>query len=560
MSGSSGDDAVELRWPGKYAPDGSRAALPTTGVALRVRERHGEPRPRPADTLVLGDNLLVLEALVREHAGSVDLVYIDPPFATGNAFALARKLPDASTLRVPAFDDAWTGGLGEFLAMLDPRLRLIHALLGPRGSLYVHVDPTVGHAVKLLLDDIFGRACFQREIVWRIGWVSGFKTRARNWIRNHDTIFFYTKHPSEFTFHKRWVPHPSGYQRRDGAPGKSPGIAIDDVWNAGEAELELSGRASLDSIQIKSFSKEKTGWATQKNESLLERIIAASSNPGELVVDVFAGSGTTAAVAHALGRRFLVADLSEAAIQITRDRLLELGVADLRVCELDAVERDVMVARAGDSLVPWLLAQVEAEAWAGPAPFVGRRGEVAVAFVPHDRAVDPELLDRLRATARELGLAGVELLAFAWTDALALAEPGDALVAEHEDEPALVPMQIGRGIASASARAGTWASGSVAVWERPRLRVALAPDSVALCELAWRRPACVPDSLRSHAGLDALLGWSLLDAAGQVCFAARRREGVLACVAERVELVPGMRIALDDQRGLRHVFGLPLAK
>lgn len=549
-------DAVELRWPGKYESDGSRARLPETGARLVERERHGQPAAPPADTLVLGDNLLVLEALVRDHAGSVDLVYIDPPFATGNAFALARKLPDASVLRLPAFDDAWAGGLGEFLAMLDPRLRLIHALLGPRGSLYVHVDPTVGHAVKLLLDEIFGRACFQREIIWRIGWVSGFKTRARNWIRNHDTIFYYTKHPSEFTFNKRWIPHPSGYQRRDGAPGKSPGIAIDDVWNAGEAELELTGRESLDSIQIKSFSKEKTGWATQKNESLLERILAASTNPGDLVVDVFGGSGTTAAVAHALGRRFLVADSSESAIQITRDRLLDGGVEHLRVCELDEVERGHALARAGDALEGWLLAQVEAQAWTGPSPFVGRRGEVGIAIAPPLERVDAAMLDRVRAAAHAAALTSVELLAFAWDEALFA--PGSPELEDHEDQdlPEIVPLQIGRGIFQPSVRASPWLRGGVAVWERPRVQVVVAEARVHLHALEHRRPACVPESLRGHAGLDALVGWSLLDHEGRVQFAARRSATGLATCSEPLDTLAGLRLALDDLRGHRCVLGL----
>ncbi|MFV8754147.1 DNA methyltransferase [Nannocystaceae bacterium ST9] len=543
------DDEVELRWPGKYEPDGSRARLPSTGAELRERERHGEPGPLPADTLVLGDNLLVLEALVRDHAGSVDLVYIDPPFATGNAFALARKLPDASELRLPAFEDAWTGGVAEFLRMLDPRLRLIHALLGPRGSLYVHVDPTVGHAVKLLLDEIFGRNCFQREIVWRIGWVSGFKTRARNWIRNHDLIFFYTKHPTEFTFHKSWVPHPAGYQRRDGAPAKSPGIAIDDVWNAGSAELELTGRESLDSIQIKSFSREKTGWATQKNESLLRRIISASSSPGDLVVDVFGGSGTTAAVAHSLGRRFLVADHSEAAVQIARDRLLDAGVEHLRVCELDPTERALAVARAGDSLRAWMLAQFEA---ADGTP-LARRGEVGVMLAMPGELVDAATLASARSHARAMGLERVEVLAFDWADELARVDVGEF---ELDGAPELTCLQVGRGFWQAGVRATAWLRGGVGVWERPRVRVEIEEGRVRLVEIAVRRPECVPEPLRASDGFAALLGWSLVDPSGRVVFATRRRGELLERSSPAMAEVEALRLVLDDVRGHRCVLRL----
>lgn len=550
------DDDVELRWPGKYDPDGARARLPATGVRLRERERFGDPGELPGNTAVLGDNLLVLEALVRDHPGSVDLVYIDPPFATGNTFALARKLPDAAELRLPAFDDAWTGGVAGFLRMLDPRLRLIHALLGPRGSLYVHVDPTVGHAVKLLLDEIFGRACFQREIVWRIGWVSGFKTRARNWIRNHDLIFFYTKHPSEFTFHKSWVPHPAGYQRRDGVPAKSPGMAIDDVWNAGSAELELTGRESLDSIQIKSFSKEKTGWATQKNESLLRRILEASSNPGDLVVDVFGGSGTTAVVAHALGRRFLIADHSESAVQITRDRLLEAGVEHLRVCELDEGERRIAAGQAGDALVGWMLAQLEAEPWTGPAGIVGRRGQVGVALGMPGQVIDAAMLAAVRTAAREAKLSSVELLAFDWADELSCAESSEPA---SEVRPELVCLQVGRGLWQASIRATPWLHGGVGVWERPRVRVAIVEDRVHLLAIVVRRPACVPEPLRERDGFAALLGWSLVDEQGRVRFATRRRGETLERASSAQTSLENLRLVLDDVRGHRCVLKLPTA-
>lgn len=545
-------DDVELRWSGKYEPDGSRAPLPSTGAALRERERFGEPSRLPSDTVVLGDNLLVLEALVREHPGSADLVYIDPPFATGNAFALTRKLPDAE-LRLPAFDDAWTDGIAGFLRMLDPRLRLLHALLGPRGSMYVHVDPTVGHAVKLLLDEIFGRACFQREIVWRIGWVSGFKTRARNWIRNHDLIFFYTKHPSEFTFHKTWVPHPAGYQRRDGVPAKSPGIAIDDVWNAGTAELELTGTESLDSIQIKSFSKEKTGWATQKNESLLRRIIAASSNPGDVVVDVFGGSGTTAAVAHALGRRFLVADHSESAVQIARDRLLEAGVEQLRVCELDETEQRVAVARAGSSLVEWMLAQLEASPWAdGPRGIAGRRGDVGVVLGMPGVTFDATMLAEVRIAAGQAGLRGVEVLAFDWSAALSRVGVESESESECEDsEVELTQLQVGRGLWQASVRATSWLRGGVGVWERPQVRIAFAEGRVHLREIAVRRPECMPEPLRACDGFAALLGWSLIDDEGRVRFAARRRGDTLARSSDVIASLERLRLVLDDIRGHR---------
>jgi len=166
-----------------------------------------------------------------------------------------------------------------------------------------------------LLDDVFGRNNFVREIIWRIGWISGYKSAAKNWIRNHDTILFYKKSQT-FTFNKMHIPYPKGYVRRDGAAPTGAGYPIEDTWNCSDLDR-------LDSIQIMSFSQEKTGFATQKNEGLLERIIRASSNEGDLVADFFCGSGTTGAVAERLGRRWLMADLGRFAIHTTRKRLIE---------------------------------------------------------------------------------------------------------------------------------------------------------------------------------------------------------------------------------------------
>jgi DNA modification methylase len=319
---------LELRWRGKYDADGRRVRVTPRDVDLVLHELHGPDRaePGPRSMLVWGDNLDALDAWRRTHLSAVDLAYIDPPFLTGTTFDVATRLVDrdgeAHVVTQPAYSDRWSGGASSYLAMLAPRLERIHELLAPHGSLYIHVDPTVSHAVRLVADEIFGDGGFQREIVWRIGWVSGFKTRARNWIRNHDTILFYAKDPRRMRFNKLYVAHPEGYARRAGAQAKAPGMAIDDVWNAGAADLALAGAESLDSIQIKSFSREKTGYATQKNQSLLRRVIGASSNRGDVVLDAFAGAGTTAVVAAQMGRRFLACDMGEAAVQLARARLL----------------------------------------------------------------------------------------------------------------------------------------------------------------------------------------------------------------------------------------------
>lgn len=320
----------ELVWPGKYDDDGTLCDPDPSGAVFEVDEQIG--RGSEPDRLLHGDNLLALDALLETHREQVDLIYIDPPFSTGGQFQVAtrvgrgeaRKAPPE--VRAPAYSDRFEGGATGFLQMMAPRLRRMHALLAPHGSFYLHVDPTVGHMAKLLLDEVFGPGCFQREIVWRIGWVSGFKSKAKNWIRNHDLIYFYVKDPSSFTFNKKYVPYPPGYVRRDGKPPTGKGVPIDDVWNANTSEFALRGKDSLDSIQIKSFSGEKCGYATQKNESLARRIVEASSNPGDLVVDAFCGSGTIGVAARQLGRRFVGVDASASAMHIATKRLLDVDV------------------------------------------------------------------------------------------------------------------------------------------------------------------------------------------------------------------------------------------
>ena len=324
-------DGLQLTWPGKFGADGRRAPLPRRGPRARRLERYGadgDGLDAACDQLWIGDNLDVLDALADELHEAIDLVVVDPPFGTGGKFDVVTRVGEADDegkvrqLVRPAYDDRFAGGDAGLVAMLDPRLRFIHRMLSPTGSLYLHLDPTYVHPVKLLCDEIFGARCFQRQIVWRIGWLSGFKTRARNWIRNHDVILFYTKDPKRFVFNKQYVPHPEGYVRRDGKPPKGPGMPISDVWNADAIEAALTGADSLDSIQIKSLSTEKTGYATQKNESLLRRIIGTSSNPGDLVADFFCGSGTTLAVARAMGRRAIGCDVGRAAIDLSRKRLV----------------------------------------------------------------------------------------------------------------------------------------------------------------------------------------------------------------------------------------------
>jgi hypothetical protein len=315
---------AELVWEGKYR-DGVRVQPTRDALPLLTDEAHHQQdadessRNGWRNRLVLGDQEHVLPALSAELAGKVALVYVDPPFDTGGAFDFRASIPgapgDTPRIAVPAYSDA--RGLDAWLAWFDGAARRLAELLADGGSLYVHLDAHVAHYAKVVLDEVFGPGAFQREIVWRIGWVSGFKSRVRGWVRNHDTLLFYAKGGRPSTFHKEYVPYPPGYVRRDGKPPSGAGYPTEDVWNASDLDR-------MDSIQIMSFSGEKVGYPTQKNEALVSRIVRASSNPGDLVLDCFVGSGTTAVVAEKLGRRWVACDASAIAVHTTRKRLLGL--------------------------------------------------------------------------------------------------------------------------------------------------------------------------------------------------------------------------------------------
>ena len=266
--------------------------------------------------LIFGDNLQAMKTLLRmkedgklanaDGTPGVRLIYIDPPFATKKEF---RGSQDQK-----AYQDKIVGG--EFLEYLRKRLVLLKELLAEDGSIYIHLDWKKAHYVKVLADEIFGEQNFIREIIWRIGWISGYKSIAKNWIRNHETILFYAKRNNKFVFNKKYVPYPKGYERWGGRE-KGKGLPIEDVWGVFEKE-------GVTSLAVVSFARQATGYPTQKPEGLLSRVIEASSNKGDIVLDAFAGSGTTCAVAEKLNRRWIGIDCGKLAIYTTQKRMLTL--------------------------------------------------------------------------------------------------------------------------------------------------------------------------------------------------------------------------------------------
>lgn len=272
---------------------------PVTGFK---RDENGVIRE---NLLIKGNNLIALHTLKDQFRGKVKLIYIDPPFNT----------------QTDSFNYNDNFNHSTWLTFMKNRLEISRDLLTYDGSLYVHLDFNEVHYCKVLLDEIFGRGNFQREIIWRIGWVSGYKTAAKNWIRNHDTILFYSK--NKISFNKEYIPYPNGYVRRDGNPPESQGYAIEDTWNCSEID-------KLDSIQIKSFDQEKTGFLTQKNEALLRRIIYSATNPNDIVLDFCGGSGTTGSVAHKMNRQFVVVEQMDSQLMTIIDRLKNVISGDLK--------------------------------------------------------------------------------------------------------------------------------------------------------------------------------------------------------------------------------------
>ena len=303
------------------------------------------------NTLYFGDCLEIMKGVGWKDE-SVDLVYLDPPFNSDTNYNIlfGREQDKDDRAQFEAFADTWEwneiaaarlnaisnaadspihdivralkivlgeSGMLAYLLYMADRLVEMHRLLKPSGSIYLHCDPTASHYLKLVMDAIFGKQNFRNEIIWRIGWVSGFKTQKRGWIRNHDTILYYVmSDAAKEKFNKEYIPYPEEYVRRDGQRPTGKGIPIEDTWNCSAADI-------LDSIMIKSFSREKLGYPTQKPRALLERIIKASSNPGDLVLDPFCGCGTTIDAAIRTGRDWIGIDISTFAIELIREKRLQ---------------------------------------------------------------------------------------------------------------------------------------------------------------------------------------------------------------------------------------------
>ena len=337
----------------------NKLTLQTNEYVLPAKDKSGlfrgvVPSVQSADAwknrLCYGDNLLVMQALLCGDSatglppmrGMIDLIYIDPPYDSKADYRTNITLPNGNVEQKPtvleqfAYSDMWKEGTVSYLKAMYPRLALMKELLSEQGSIYVHLDWHVGHYVKLLMDEIFGKENFRNEIIWHY---SGWNKKLKNsFEKRHDIILFYSLDNGGLKFNsffEKWKSADEYAKKRkqkietetetgkkyvlsDAGNGKrikrylddalKEGVVVDDVW-----DLDKINNSSLEGL----------GYATQKPEALLERIIKASSNENSIVADFFGGSGTTAAVAEKLGRRWITSDLGNPACMIMRKRLVD---------------------------------------------------------------------------------------------------------------------------------------------------------------------------------------------------------------------------------------------
>ena len=317
--------------------------------------------------LIWGDNKLILSSLKNgpmreeiERQGGIKLIYIDPPFDVGADFSMDIEIGDDTFTKKPnileeiAYRDTWGKGADSFIAMIYERLVLMRDLLANDGSIYVHCDWRLNSHLRMVLDEIFGVTGFRNMVAWKRATMSGAKAVGNQYGRNYDSILYYTKTDKclfnrqhikysqdyidkkftytepdgrlyrlqpkgtrsdagieEFRKQGRIVEAKTGYIQIKFYLDEMPGVVLDDLW--------------LDIQDVRTVQgEEKVDYPTQKPEALLERIIKVSSNEGDLVADFFCGSGTTAAVAEKLGRKWIVTDLGKFAIHTTRKRMIQV--------------------------------------------------------------------------------------------------------------------------------------------------------------------------------------------------------------------------------------------
>jgi DNA modification methylase len=478
-------DKTELVWPGKRK-EVERVELPFQTIetinlprGMRQEKLFGGKDDGWKNRLIWGDNLLVMGSLLKEFAGKINLIYIDPPFATGEDFSFEVQIgggveitKEPSAMEVKAYRDTWGKGLQSYLQMMYDRLVLMKELLADDGSIYVHLDWHVGHYVKVIMDEIFGRNNFLNHITWKRYAAHSLSTERYDTIS--DFLLLYARNScfvnlkpelqqlseeeiksrfpyieketgrryqhvaleqssnrssrgevriiqgkkvtsnigwrwSQETFDERLKANPNLiYWTQDGRPrykiyaDEYKGRPLGDVW---------------DDIQyLSSGVSERTGFPTQKPEALLERVIKASSNEGDIVADFFCGSGTTGVVAEKLGRRWIMCDLGRFAIHTTRKRLLDMGAKPFVIQNLGKYERHRWVQLNGKykDYIKFILELYHAEPVDGFTNLHGKKGNSFVRVGSVDAPVTlSEILEALEECKKN-NIKKLDVLGWEW--------------------------------------------------------------------------------------------------------------------------------------------------
>lgn len=467
----------------------------TINESRATRERHagalfgGDQMQRSERNLLIwGDNELVASSLLDQYAGRLRLVYIDPPFDTGTDFSFRVNVGDVTLTKQPsvleehAYRDTWGAGRGSYLRMLFDRLVLIHELLTDDGSLYLHCAPNVSHYLKVICDEIFGPDRFRAEIIWKR--VSGHGD-AKKWAPVHEVLLQYSKgadylwNPPREPLDPAYAADKYTHDDGDGrgqymldnltSPNPRPNMTYEwqgfsppaKGWRYSVAtmnELDADGRIHkptdktrrprlkryleeneghlVDDVwddipPVNSQAAERTGYETQKPVALLDRVIEASSDPGDLVADFFCGSGTTLVAAEQLGRRWIGCDLGRFAIHTTRKRLLNIpdcGPFDVK--NLGSYERQRWQQSAGNGglreYLDTILAFYRADPVEGFLQLHGRKAGRMVHVGATDAPVTIDEAEEVMDEMADNGIEACDILGWEWEMGLHDTVPEDA--------------------------------------------------------------------------------------------------------------------------------------
>jgi adenine-specific DNA-methyltransferase len=536
---------TELVWPGKYNEDGTRKEVPRVNLPFQVIERINESRAtreakkipqtislfdtyegNEGDTfeegwrnkLIWGDNLLVMGSLQDKFAGKVDLIYIDPPFATGADFSVNAQIGDKemmvekerSIIEEKAYRDTWGNGAASYLSMMQDRITLAFDLLNEKGSIFVHCDWHMSHFLRSILDERFGSNRFLNEIIWY--YYNKFQGNVNRFASNHDVILWYAK-SANYQF------KPLKEKRAEGkvkqikrAWDKDVGKIVNVKGMDGKVIYQETDEKTIDDVWRLSMLQpaDKTqnlGYPTQKPESILERIIGAASQPGDLVADFFCGSGTTLAVAEKMGRRWLGSDLGRYAIHTTRKRLLDIEHCQpFEILNLGKYERQywqgATFGKDGTKFteqslyeyLAFILKLYQAQPVAGLAHLHGKKGKALI----HVGAVDaPVTIDEINAAIQECAnLKQSELHILGWEWEMGLY---DLMVAEAKKKNIkLLLLQIPREVMEQQASD----KGDVKFFELAYLEVEIKKPKiltviVALKDFVIPNTDLIPEDIRS---------------------------------------------------------------